>query len=234
MNVQGHNLWHQRLGHPSSDVLRQVSGHTTGGPAQLTIPKDIPICRGCAQGKMTSSSFPDSSSRATEPFALIHSDLKTIPVISYHKYKYVLTFLNDFTSYGWVTFLKDKASTYDAWLNFITMVKVQYKKDVRAAMCNMGGEFTSSKLETKFEELGIKVFHSVPHMPQQNGQAERFNRTIFEKAEAMRHFACLPKSWWEFCVKYAIYAYNRTPMQQIKFKTPSELLNGLKPDLPLM
>ena len=67
-------------------------------------------------------------------------------------------------------------------------------------MSDMGGEFTSTRLQEKLTELGIKIFHSVPHMPQQNGRAEHINRTIFEKSEAMRHFACLPKSWWEFCV----------------------------------
>ena len=114
MSAQGYDLWHLRLGHPSASVLSQVPRHTTSGPDQLIPPTEHSLCKGCAQGKMTSSSFPNSSSRATEPFALIHSDLKTIPVISYHKYKYVLTFLDDYTNHGWVTFLKDKSSTYGA------------------------------------------------------------------------------------------------------------------------
>lgn len=70
------------------DTLCQVPKHTTDGPAQLTIPNDTSICKGCAQEKMTSLSFLNSSSCATELFALIHSNLKTIPVISYHKDKY--------------------------------------------------------------------------------------------------------------------------------------------------
>ena len=113
---------------------------------------------------MTSSSFPDSSSWATELFALIHSDLKTILVISYHKYKYVLTFLDDHTNHGWVTFLKDKSSTYSAWQNFLVMVKMQYKEDVRAVMTDLGGEFTSLKITDLFKESGIKIFHSIAHM----------------------------------------------------------------------
>ena len=32
MQAQGHKLWHQCLGHPSSDSLHQVPRHTTGGP----------------------------------------------------------------------------------------------------------------------------------------------------------------------------------------------------------
>src|SRR5271163_4783169 len=98
-------------------------------------------------------------------------------------------------------------------------------------MSDFGGEFTSTQLEDKLKEYGIKIFHSIPHMPQQNGRAERFNQTLFEKAEAMRHFACLPRSWWEFSVEYAIHVYNRTPSKRLKNKTPYESLNGKKPDV---
>ena len=59
---------------------------------------------------------------------------------------------------------------------------------------------------------------------QQNGRAECFNRTLFEKAEAMCHMACLPKSWWEFCVEYTVHVYNRMPMQWLKYMSPYELL----------
>ena len=77
----------------------------------------------------------------------------------------------------------------------------------------------------------MRIFHSVPHTPQQNGRAECFNRTLFEKTEAMHHMACLPKSWWEFCVEYTVHVYNRMPMQQLKYTSPYELLYRLKPDV---
>ena len=118
-------------------------------------------------------------------FDLIHMDLKTLPVLSYHKYKYILTFfLDDHTSHGWISLFSDTAKAID---HFIVMVSMQYKSRVRAFMSDFGGEFTSLRLEERFKELGIHVQRSVPHMPQQNGRAERFNRTLFEKSEAMRH-----------------------------------------------
>ena len=106
------------------------------------------------------------------------------------------------------------------------MVKTQYKKDVQAVMTDLGGEFTFLKITDLFKEKGINIFHSVTHMHQQNGRAERFNRTLFEKAEVMRHHACLPKSWWEFCVEYTVHVYNRTPIAHTK-TTPSSLSIGL-------
>ena len=127
-------------------------------------------------------------------FDLIHMDLKTLPVLSYHKYKYILTFLDDHTSHSWISLLRNKSDTAKAIEHFIAMVSTQYKSRVRAVMSDFGGEFTSLRLEEHFKELGICVQRSVPHMPQQNGRAKHFNRTLFEKSETMRHQACLPRS----------------------------------------
>ena len=61
LSAHGYNLWHEQLGHPSQEVLCQVSRNTSGMPSNVSIPKEVPICKGCSQGKMTSSSFPESS-----------------------------------------------------------------------------------------------------------------------------------------------------------------------------
>ena len=97
-------------------------------------------------------------------------------------------------------------------------------------MADLGGEFTSLKITDLFKENRIKIFHSVMHMHQQNGCTKCFNRTLFEKAEAMQHHACLPKSWWEFCVEYTVNVYNRTPIARTK-TTPYESVNRIKPDI---
>ena len=76
---------------------------------------------------------------------------------------------------------------------------------------------------------GIKILQSAPHTPQQNGRAERFMRTMMDKAEAMRHTACIPPSWWNFAIEHAVHVYNRTPMRRLQWRTPFEALTGEKP-----
>ena len=120
--AHGYDLWHEQLGHPSQEVLHQVSRNTSGMPSNVSISKEVPICRGCSQGKMTSSSFLESLTQAAVPFNLIHMDLKTLPILSYHKYKYILTFLDDHTSHGWISLLKNKSDTAKAIDHFIVMV----------------------------------------------------------------------------------------------------------------
>ena len=50
---------------------------------------------------------------------------------------------------------------------------------------------------------------TVPHTPQQNGRAERFNRTLLEKSEAIRQHACLPPFLWQDAVETSLHIYNR-------------------------
>ena len=73
---------------------------------------------------------------------------------------------------------------------------------------------------------------SIPHIPQQNGRAERFNRTILEKAEAMHHYACLSKAFWQDTVETSVRQYNRQPMHCHDWITSIELFkrDDNKPD----
>ena len=92
-------------------------------------------------------------------------------------------------------------------------------------------EYTSKQFIDLLKDHGIKITQSVPYTPQQNGRAERFNRTIAEKANAMRFHAHLPQSWWEFAVSHSVHLYNRTPMSRLEWKTPYEYLENCKPDI---
>ena len=231
VSAPDYDTMHRRFGHPSKDVLRHASGNTKNFPSGISFPKNDPICRGCAEGKMPSQSFPPSVSRATKPFELVHTDLKALPTISYHKYKYFITFLDDFTSHGWIMLLKAKSDAQKAIRQFNAMVKNQYGTSVKAFMSDFGGEFKSQEVLDLLRDLGIEIRTSVPHMHQQNGCAEHFNRTIIEKAQAIRFDACLPQSWWEFAVLHALHLYNRTPVRRVGWKTPYEMLKRKKPDV---
>lgn len=180
-------------------------------------------------GKMPSKAFPPTQSRAKAPFELIHSDLKEFPVISYHKYKYFISFLDDFTSHAWVIMLGKKSAAVKAIRQFTALVKNQYSSSIKRWWFDGGGEF--KPFEEEMREMGILLEKSLPYEQQQNGRAERFNRTIMDKAQALRFDACLPDSWWEFSVEHALHLYNRTPLKRHLWKTPVETLTKEKPDV---
>ena len=135
--------------------------------------------------------FVDSVSRASRSFELIHSDLKELPTISYHKYKYFVTFLDDYSSHCWVILLKQKSDTIRAIDDFLALVRTQHNALVKQFMTDAGGEYKNFNLSNKFKELGISHQMSIPHMHQQNERAERLNRTLIEKAQALRFEASL-------------------------------------------
>ena len=68
------------------------------------------------------------------------------------------------------------------------------------------------------------------YTPQQNGKAERLNRTLMEKSRAMLTAANLPESHWGDAVLTANYLRNRSPTVHTD-KTPWELFYGNVPDV---
>ena len=119
---------HQHLAHPSREVLRKAGKYVKDFP-DIKIPSEH-FCPGCAQGKMTQKPFLASETRATELFELVHLDLKMQPVESYRKYRYTITFLDDFTSHAWTINLWTKDAALPTTHHFLAMVETQYKASV--------------------------------------------------------------------------------------------------------
>ena len=115
---------------------------------------------------MPAFSHPLSDTRATVPFKRIHSDLKSFPVVSYHKYKYFVSFIDDYTSYAWIVLLCDKASAIIALKQFMAMAKTQYSADIKEWMSNAEGEYKSDTFLKTLKDAEIRILQSVPHTPQ--------------------------------------------------------------------
>ena len=152
-----YDLMHWRIGHPSRDVLRQATRHTKNFPKEIQFPvgpSNQPICRGCAEGKMHLQLFVDSVSQASRSFELIHSDLKELPTILYHKYKYFFLF-RDF--FGWLFlpllggFIKAKIRYASAIDDFLALVRTQHNALVKQFMTDTGGEYKNFNLSKNWE-----------------------------------------------------------------------------------
>jgi hypothetical protein len=226
-----YDLWHRRLGHPGKQAFEKFESSTRNFLPSIEIPKNPPVCEGCAKGKMHSHSFPENSARNTRLFQWIHSDLKEFAVQSYHHYKHYISFIDDNSSHSWIALLKKKSDAKVATKHFLAMVKNQYNGIVSEWMSDNRGEYLNQNYVKLLKDEGIEIQRSVPSMPQMNGRAECFNCTIDEKVESMRHQACLPDNWWEFSVLHANYLYNRSPVKRLDWQTPKGYLEKVKPDI---
>jgi hypothetical protein len=121
---------HRCLGHPSKEVMQQALQNTRGFP-KVDFPRCKPIFPGCAQGKMPQKVFLPSSSRASAPFDKIHSDLKQFPIESYHRHKYFISFVDDYSGYSWIMLLRQKSSAIIALKNFLVLIQTQYGHTIK-------------------------------------------------------------------------------------------------------
>jgi len=117
-----YELMHKHLRHPSKDILTNAPNHVKGFSKDLEVPSTSLVCPGYVQGKMPASAHPPSQTRVTAPFEHIHSDLKSFPMVLYHKYKYFVNFLDDFTLYTWVVLLHKKLAAITALKQFMALV----------------------------------------------------------------------------------------------------------------
>ena len=90
--------------------------------------------------------------------------------------------------------------------------------------------FFSNDFSTFCEEHGIIHQNSVPYTPQQNGLAERKNRTLVDIVNVMILSAKLPFNLWGEALLIACHVHNRVPSKKIKV-SPYELWNRRKPNL---
>ena len=92
-----------------------------------------------------------------------------------------------------------------------------------------GGEFTSTQFEDFLRKEGIRHERTIPKTPQQNGVAERLNRTLVEMSRSMLLDAKLTKKYWAESVSTAVYLRNRCPTKALMEKTPYEAWFEQKP-----
>ena len=102
---------------------------------------------------------------------------------------------------------------------------------IKALRSDRGGEFTSKQFSDFYESHGIRCPLTVSRSPQQNGVAERKNRTILNMARSMMKAKLMLKEFWAEAVSCAIYLLNQSPTANIKDQTPQEAWSKRKPSV---
>ncbi|GJR08894.1 putative ribonuclease H-like domain-containing protein [Tanacetum coccineum] len=144
---------------------------------------------------------------------------------------YSLVVTDDFSRFTWTFYLSTKDETFYVLKEFISLIENQLNKKVKGIRCDNGTEFKNAKLIELCGEKGIKRDYSNPRTPQQNGVAERKNRTLIEAARTMLADSKLPTMFWTEAVSTACYVLNRVSITNPHNKTPYELISGKVPQI---
>lgn len=145
---------------------------------------------------------------------------------------FFVTFMDDATGFRYVYFVRHKSDVFDRFREYEQLVSNKFGRAIKTLRADNGLEYCNDKMRKYMTAKGIRMENTAPYTPQQNGRAERDNRTIVECARTMLQAKKLPKSLWAEAVNTAVYTLNRTGHSRVgESKTPYELWTGKKPDL---
>ena len=107
--------WHNKLGHPSFSILRQILSKCN----VHVRPNDQFVCEACQFGKAKQLPFVKSDSHSKFPLDLIHTDLwGPSPIQSNGGHRYYVHFIDDYSRYTWLFLLKHKFDVFTIFVHF--------------------------------------------------------------------------------------------------------------------
>ena len=216
-------LWHARLGHYPISKIKKLSNCVEGLEVSK-IPDDLDLCEGCANGKLSVQPFPTSrygEVKTDKILQIVHSDVMgPMKTVSQGGAKYVVTFIDDFSRYTVVYFMAQKSEVVDKFAKYKAMMENQFDTKIKCLRTDNGKEFINKKMGMICSNAGIIHQTTIPYTPQQNGLAERMNRTIVERARAMIEHMQVDPEWWAEAVNTAVYITNRLPCAAHPDSTP--------------
>ncbi|GJP56276.1 hypothetical protein CLOM_g15349 [Closterium sp. NIES-68] len=229
-------LLHLRMGHAGKQQLLECvkKGELKGVEVKEGAGQHSK-CPDCTSGKLPRTSFPISSNHASTPLELVHTDVCG-PMQTPDREKgnrYFVTFLDDFSRLSWVILVKTKDEVAKMFRRWIRYVERESGAKVKVLRSDRGGEYLGKELQTFLEEKGITHQLSVPYTPQQNGAAERINRTLTDLARAILSHAELDNTWWGAAVQYANWVKNRMGSKGLGGKSPYSLWTGKVPNVSM-
>ncbi|GKC89026.1 putative ribonuclease H-like domain-containing protein, partial [Tanacetum coccineum] len=201
-------LWHRRLGHVNFKTMNKlVKGNLVRGLPSKTLENDH-TCVACQKGKQHKASCKAKLvSSISQPLQMLHMDLfGPTSVRSINHKTYCLVVIDDFNMFSWVFFLATKSET----------------------------KFKNREMDEFCGQKGIKREYSIARTPQQNGVAERKNKTLIEAARTMLVDSLLPTIFWAKAVNTACYVLNRVLVTKPHNKTPYELIIDRPPSIGFM
>ncbi|GJS68564.1 putative ribonuclease H-like domain-containing protein [Tanacetum coccineum] len=161
---------------------------------------------------------------------LLHMDLfGPTSVRSLNHKTYCLVITDDFSRFSWVFFLRTKDETSGLLKDFIRQIENYLNQKVKTFRCDNGTEFKNRNFIEFCGSKGIKREYSNARTPQQNGVAERKNKTLIEAVRTMLADSFLPNTFWAEAVSTACYVLNRVLVTKPHNKTPYELVTGKGP-----
>jgi len=214
-------LWHYRSDHISRGRIERLVKNDILPPLELS---DLEQCRDCIKGKYVKKIKKDAK-RSAGILQIIHTDIcGPFPVKSVDGYDSFITFTNDYSRFGYIYPIKERTEALDKFKIFKAEVENQHDLKIKIVRSDRGGEYygrhtpygqVPGPFARFLQENGIVAQYSTPGEPQQNGVAERRNRTLMDMVRSMISYSTLPLSLGMEALETAIHILNRVPSKSV-------------------
>ncbi|KAL2250110.1 UNVERIFIED_CONTAM: Retrovirus-related Pol polyprotein from transposon TNT 1-94 [Sesamum indicum] len=228
-------LWHKRFGHISQKGLEFLNKE---GILCDKVDK-LQFCNDFVMGKQHRVHFPATPSPNPSMSSCIldyvHVDVWGPSKEPTHGgNRYFLSIVDNFSRKVFVILLKHKFEVFEKFETWKIFVENQTGKRLKSLRTDNGLEFCNKNFDDLCDKFGIKRHKTNLYTPQQNGVAERMNRTLLEKVRCLLISSGLHKSFWGEAVLTAAYLINLSPSVPLLGKSPKTIWSGKKPDISFL
>jgi hypothetical protein len=216
--------WHERFGHLNEKDLKNIIRKQKVDGIDIKADEALPVCETCVKGKQTRKPFTRSVSQSTELLELVHTDVcGPMRVNSLAGSRYFVTFIDDKSRWCEVYFMKKKSEVIEKFKEYKCLVEKKTERKIKTVRSDNGTEYTSHYLEDFLKQEGIRHELTVEYTPQQNGVAERKNRSLVETARCLMIQSGLSASFWAEAILTANHIRNRCPSRSLGGEIPFKM-----------
>ena len=227
-------LWHNRLGHSRSSMMRRIIKQSHGHPLKnqnILLPNEF-SCDPYSQGKLiVKPSFSKIMSESPVILERIHRDICGPIHPPCEPFHYFMVLIDASTRWSHVCLLSTRNVVFARLLAQMTKLRAQFSDYlIKKIRLDNAGEFTSQTLNGYCMSIGINIEHLVAHVHTQNGLAESLIKRLQLIARPLRMKTKLPASTWGHAVMHATSLIRIRPTSYYKYSS-SQLVLGKQPNI---
>ncbi|GJR69678.1 retrotransposon protein, putative, ty1-copia subclass [Tanacetum coccineum] len=171
-----------------SSIKKRIEKLQHDGFLNSTDIESFEKCVSCMSGKMARKPYSHQVDMAEDLLGLIHTDVcSPFKTVSRQGASYFVTFIDDFSRYGYVYLLKHKHEVFETFKVFQKEVENQLRKTIKLLRSDRRDEYISQEFLDHLKEHGIISHQTPPYTPQHNGVSERRNRTLLDMDTQRKH-----------------------------------------------
>ncbi|CAI7830647.1 unnamed protein product [Closterium sp. NIES-53] len=211
-------IWHQRLGHPSRVTLKNCIEAGVFVPGALlrpdgtevrdaTHPRNYTVC---PEATLSHQSFPllEPGTNRYAKLEKVYSDFLNVGHCGINNELYTLTFVDARMRYVWVVNVEARRRAYEVFRLWLAHAQRQSGEKLKIWKSDGAAEFRSKEMQDYLAKKGIEHHVSLPYAHQQQGVAERTNRMLMTKVQALMKQSKLAPTYWTYAMHHAVRVHN--------------------------